>query len=283
MSSDIGRLSRRLGATTDQSTASSMDVSLKEAIMENLTLGEHLEAEAEAESPESLLKRMLSIKSAVTTSSSFAQKQQAAIGTDAIFRGIGTGSIGKIFGHPGTIFAYKLPVSGQPEKLWNNYTKHLRVYHSFKSLPYIPDQVEIPRCFWYATPDTESFWSDNLERFPDLPHYPRLARHALCMERIFPLPRPIRHALVDKFCPQKARQTIKDSDSNKDCLVRPCLGRVKYGTGGHFFTLRNFKLHANKIKELEINPSELIIGMSHALAVGSLIYFLLSLSRQARI
>ncbi|KAK3375846.1 hypothetical protein B0T24DRAFT_591545 [Lasiosphaeria ovina] len=134
MSSDIGRLSRRLGATTDQSIASSMDVSLKEAIVENLTLGERLEAEAEAESPESLLKRMLSIKSVVTTSSSFAQK-------------------------------------------------HLCRIYQIRS------------------------------RF------------------------------------------------------RVAFGRVKYGTGGHFFTLRNFKLHANEIKELEINPSELIIGMSHTLAV----------------
>ncbi|GAB1314450.1 DUF3669 domain-containing protein (Fragment) [Madurella fahalii] len=244
-----------------------MEMSLRRAILQNLTLEDRLESEVSPEPPEELLKRMLSVKSVVSTSSSFAQQQQAVAGTKAMFREIGTGSIGKIFEHPGTIFVYKLPVANQPEKLWNNYTKHMRVYHSFKSMPYTTFQVEIPRCFWYATPSTEAFWNDYLERFPDLPHFPRLRRHALCMERIFPLPRPIRHALVDKYCPPQARQSIKESQSNKDCLVRPCLGRIKYGTGGHFFTLRNFKLHANEIRDLGLPVSELYVAMAHALAV----------------
>lgn len=235
--------------------------------MQNLTLQDRLEAEASGETPEALLKRMLSIRSVVSTSSSFAQQQQAAIGTNAAFREIGTGSIGKVFEHPGTVFVYKLPITDNIGKLWNNYTKHIRIYSSFKSLPYVQNQVEIPRCFWYATPATESFWKDNLERFPELAHFPRIPRHALCMERIFPLPRPVRHALIDRYCPARARQQMKGNEANKDCLLRPCLGRLKYGTGSLFFTLRNFKLHANEIKELDLPVSDLCYGIAHAIAV----------------
>lgn len=148
-----GASRRDIVASTDTgiTEASSVDQSLAEAVKENLQLEKLLEQDAAGETPEMLLKHMLSIRSAVSTGSSFAQRQQAAIGTKASFREIGTGSIDKVYEHPGTVFVYKVPVSGQPDKLWNNYEKHLRVYNSFKAVPYVRDQIEIPRCFWYAT------------------------------------------------------------------------------------------------------------------------------------
>lgn len=264
-----GASRRDIVASTDTgiTEASSVDQSLAEAVEENLQLEKLLERDAAGETPEMLLKHMLSIRSVVSTGSSFAQRQQAAIGTKASFREIGTGSIGKVYEHPGTVFVYKVPVSGQPDKLWNNYEKHLRVYNSFKAVPYVRDQIEIPRCFWYATPDTATFWDEYLERFPDTLQFPRAPRHVLCMERIFPLPCPIRHSLVDKFCPVMNRQQMKESEANKDCLVRPCLGRQRYGSGSHFFTLRNFKLHANEIQDLGMPTSQLCSNMAHTLAV----------------
>ncbi|KAK3358340.1 hypothetical protein B0T24DRAFT_693595 [Lasiosphaeria ovina] len=135
-------------ASTNEAEASSMDQSLARVAMERLHLEDRLEQEAAAlETPDIILKRMLSIRSVVPTTSSFAQRQQGEVGTSSMFREIGTGSAGKVFEHPGTIFAYKVDVSGQPDKLWNNYDKHMRVYKSFDSVPYVADQVEIPRCF----------------------------------------------------------------------------------------------------------------------------------------
>jgi hypothetical protein len=258
--------SRRAMASTNE-TEASMDQPLVRVAIESLHLEDRLEQEAVLETPGMILKRMLSIRSVVSTGSSFAQRQQGAIGTRSMFREIGSGSIGKAFEHPGTIFVYKVPVSGQPDKLWNNYDKHMTVYKSFDSVPYVADQVEIPRCSWYANPSTEFFWGEYLERFPDLPHFPRLPRHILCMERIFPLPRPIRHALIEKFCLIGAQQSMKNHEANKDCLIRPCFGRLKYGSGSHFFTLRNFKLHANEIKDLDLPTSDLCSSMARALAV----------------
>jgi len=237
-----------------------------ERALQNRALAGHVEGTEE--SPEARLTRMLSTQSVVSTASSFATRQQeAATDTSVPFREIGTGSIGKVFEHPGTVFVYKLPLSDKPEKLWNNYVMHKRVQYSFQKLPYLEGQVEVPRCFWYGTPATSAFWNEHLERFPDTPQFPRQPRHVLCMERVFPLPQPIRHALVDKFCPPQARDSIKESEANKDCLIRPCLGRLKYGAGASFFSLRNFILHSNQIHELGLNVSELNIGMAHALAV----------------
>ncbi|KAK1776471.1 hypothetical protein QBC45DRAFT_471805 [Copromyces sp. CBS 386.78] len=41
------------------------------------------------------------------------------------------------------------------------------------------------------------FWGSNLDRFPATPEFPRIPRHILCMERIFPLPTPVRNALIE--------------------------------------------------------------------------------------
>ncbi|KAK5996374.1 hypothetical protein PT974_01708 [Cladobotryum mycophilum] len=195
------------------------------------TLEDQLEREAIGISVEDSLKRMLSIKSVISTTSSFAQRQQAAIGTNSMFREIGTGSVGKVFEHPGTIFAYKLPVTDQHEKMWNNYVMHKRIEASFQSLPSFDGRVEIPRCFWYATPTTNAFWDKHIDSFPDSREFPRKPRYALCMERIFPLPRPIRYALIDKYCPPHGQAQMKTDEANKDCMIRPCFGRVKYGAG----------------------------------------------------
>lgn len=265
-SSMLGRSRRLLNAT--DSTTSSRSFSLDAALIANLTLEDKLDAEAASETPEACLKRMLSTKSVVSTSSSFAARQHAAFESgSAAFKEIGTGSIGKVFEHPGTVFVYKLPLSDDPTKLWNNYKIHHRVKASFETLPYVDGQVEIPECFWYATSDSTAFWDENLDNFPFTQQFPKQRKHVLCMERIFPLPRPIRLALIDKYCPSHGRDTAKSNEANKDCLVRPYFGRLKYGTGSNFFSLRNFKLHANQMQELELDLPEMMNSLAHAMAV----------------
>lgn len=109
--------SRRFLNATD-STVSSRSFSLDAALIANLTLEDKLDAEASSETPEACLKRMLSTKSVVSTSSSFAARQHAAFESgSAAFKEIGTGSIGKVFEHPGTVFVYKLPLSDAHEAL----------------------------------------------------------------------------------------------------------------------------------------------------------------------
>ncbi|KAK2591965.1 hypothetical protein QQS21_010337 [Conoideocrella luteorostrata] len=257
---------RRLLNATD-STVSSRSFSLDVALVANLALEDKLEKEASTESNDACLKRMLSIKSVVSTSSSFAARQQQATGTSAMFREIGTGSIGKVFEHPRTVFVYKLPLANDASKLWNNYKMHQRVKISFESLPYVDGQVEIPECFWYATSNSTAFWDDHINLFAFSPQFPKQRREVLCMERIFPLPRPVRYSLIEKYCPPQGRSMAKTNEANKDCLVRPYLGRVKYGSGSNFFSLRNFKLHANQMQDLDLDMPELINAMAHAMAV----------------
>ena len=87
--------------------AESRSVSLEVAMLESLDLDDKLAAEAASEGPKEALKRLLSIRSVVSTSSSFAERQQAAVHGHSEFKEIGTGSTAKVFEHPGTSWVYK--------------------------------------------------------------------------------------------------------------------------------------------------------------------------------
>ncbi|RAK82036.1 zinc finger protein [Aspergillus fijiensis CBS 313.89] len=253
----------------NQGTDTSWTSSLQDAMQQNLRLEERLEQD-ELESPQARLKRLLSTRSAVSTSSSFAERQQAAVGCNAPFREIKTGSIGKVFEQGGTLWAFKVLLIDRIDKLWNNYLMHLRIQDSFDQLGYDTCGLEIPRVAWYANKEAD-FWPENLHLFPDDPTFPRRPREILCMERIFPLPQPIRHALIDLFCNPNHINAAKSSSANKDCLIRLMLGRKRYGSslpgGSRFFSLRNYKLHVDQIQELELDADAYASSMADALAI----------------
>ncbi|KAL2828602.1 hypothetical protein BJY01DRAFT_255283, partial [Aspergillus pseudoustus] len=259
------RNSRRQPTDT---SVSSIGGSLLSAMEANLRLEDQLQQEAH-ETQQAFLKRLLSTKTAISTSSSFAERQQAAVGYETPFREIGTGSIGKVFEQAGTPWVFKALMIDRTEKLWNNYVMHLRIQQSFDELGSLLVQVEIPRVAWFAN-ETSEFWQDHLELFPDTSTFPRKARQIFCMERILPLPAPVRESLIELFCPQGRKQMAKADISNKDCLIRVLLGRCRYGSsrpgGSMFFSLRNYKLHLDQVEALQLEAEEYSTGMADAMA-----------------
>jgi hypothetical protein len=193
--------SRREAAKTDKTdktdkTEDSWTSSLAGAIESSLRLEDKLQEEAEP--PQALLHRLLSTKSAISTASSFARRQQAAIGTRSPFREIGKGSVGRVFEQPGTPWAFKALLIDRTAKLWNNYIMHLRIQQSFDLLGDTVGSAEVPWVAWFANKDSK-FWDDNLDLFPDESTFPRRPRDILSLERVLPLPEKIRHALIDAF------------------------------------------------------------------------------------
>lgn len=126
-------------------------------IQDNLALEHQLEIKAAGQPHRESLQRLLSLRYVVSTRSSFAEAQQPAVGNKGQFREIGTGSIGKIFEHPGTVWAYKLPVTHNVTKLWNNYVMTQRVENSFHQLGPRAGQVLIPHTPWYLQAYTAGF------------------------------------------------------------------------------------------------------------------------------
>ncbi len=236
---------RRRAQLTDATNKSSRQVSLELKIQENQALEHHIESEAAGRPPRESLQRLLSLRYVVSTRSSFAEYQQTAVGDIAQFREIGTGSIGKVFEHPGTVWAYKLPMIDNVTKLWNNYVMTQRIENSFNVLGHKAGQVLIPHTPRYAQAHTAGFWDNNLERFPFTDQFQRRPRDVMCVERILPLPKPTRERLIDLYCPEKHREAAKEYGPNKDCLIKPLFGRKRQSTNSRvqIFSLRNFNLH----------------------------------------
>ena len=83
---------------------------------QNLALERSLEVQQE-------LKRLLTTKSHISTTSSFAVAQEAAIGTNTEWREIGVGSRGRVFEQSGSGKVYKLATTTD-NVLWNDYRMH---------------------------------------------------------------------------------------------------------------------------------------------------------------
>lgn len=77
------------------------------------------------------------------------------------------------------------------------------------------------------------------------------------------MPRRTREILIQRYCPESLVEEIKGSDANRDCLIRPYLGRrrrVVVSTRTSRFresSLRNFPLHLDQMEELGIPVTDI--------------------------
>ncbi|KAF9695289.1 hypothetical protein EKO04_006722 [Ascochyta lentis] len=231
---------------------------LIDAMMANMQLEEKLTAKT-------MLQRFFSMGSIVSTSSSFANRQQDAIGTRAQYRCIGAGTCGQIFKVPGTSYVFKLAkhAGGDTDMLWNDYSQHVKIQEVFDKLGRNELQVRTPRVWYFVQMDDDIWWLQNRDRFPKtVTHWTNL----LCTERILPIPRPLRECLIEEYCPKNGVEQAKETESNKDCLVRLYLGKRRSRVTTSVFSLRNFCLHVDQMEELELKTSQFAIAIAEALA-----------------
>jgi hypothetical protein len=91
----------------------------------------------------------------------------------------------------------------------------------------------------------------------------------LVTERILPLPKATRTALIKKSCPPNIQEQALATPGNKDCLVRVYLGSMqpRRDAPARMFNLRNFKLYLDQMAELGLDVDTLAHRMGKALAV----------------
>ncbi|PVH77401.1 hypothetical protein DL98DRAFT_550626 [Cadophora sp. DSE1049] len=224
--------------------------------------------------PKTILKKMLSVRSVVSTSSSFAMRNQEASSDPSLqqFSEIGQGNCGHVFSQLGTAQVVKRAREDGPESpaLWNDFLMHKKVEQGFEvgnsaGLP----TVHIPRPILYISRNDKTWWDNNAYRFPNDVQLPS---NLLMSERILPLPKVIRDALIQLYCPEHLRSAQLVEPKNKDCLVRVYLGknsevRQLSQRPPMFFSLRNFKLHLNQMKDLGLDVATFATTMANALAI----------------
>ncbi|OCT48726.1 hypothetical protein CLCR_05022 [Cladophialophora carrionii] len=176
---------------------------------------------------------------------------------------MGSGFCGTVWAAEGGKVAMKREDGGPGRSLLNDYNMHMLVFETASQQKV---SVCVPRWPEFFKSE-DGWWGMNLARSP--PGYTPC--NVLCAERIPPLPQEVRHRLIDRYCPPAAIATIKANDADRDCLVRPYLGRRKIQNetrrGRNFFSLRNYPLHLNQAEDLDLPILDYSHGMAEILAI----------------
>ncbi|KAJ4380435.1 hypothetical protein N0V86_003790 [Didymella sp. IMI 355093] len=255
---------------------SSITDSLRKLLLDTWHVGTSLlsDADLQKSKPEYILSRMLSLKSAVSTDSALAginqrvQDDQASQTSSCI----GAGQCGVVYALKGTTMVIKLPQSlDKFDSLYNDFKCHEMVCKAFLNVSAAyRGHVHVPALKMWVSPESEHFWGTNQALFSEDAQVPD---HGLVSERIYPLPLPVRSALVDAFAPEAVRERKHDflsMQKNKDCLIRLYMGRRNDDAppvAADRFHLRNFPLHINEMERLKLKASYFAELMAHALAI----------------
>ncbi|MCJ1307157.1 hypothetical protein MMC25_000803 [Agyrium rufum] len=159
------------------------------------------------------------------------------------FHSIGKGMCAEIFAEPHTTFKTLkracTPLNGQ---LWNDFIEHhkisIAIHNAFFYQGHL--KLSVPRVFEYYTRDDEEWWDGN-RRYWATPSL-KEATDLLEMERIHALPKTVRDALIERYCPEDAREAAQ-------CILE-YVGYTTLSPEERKFPLRNFEADLSIVDEL---------------------------------
>ncbi|MCJ1389130.1 hypothetical protein MMC18_001984 [Xylographa bjoerkii] len=215
-----------------------------------------------------LLRRGFSVRSVVSTSSSFAARQQAALASDEpqFFRHIGAGTCGTVFEIPGSTEVVKRAKSGHEEELWNDCKSHKKITESFTKHADLLGELKVPQCGAFITHDRPDFWTSQGDLFPKNYREPTSLYFS---ERILPIPQSLRYALINLYIPEQTKSSAKEAQANKDCLVRLYLGKRRNPNRlkPTLVSLRNYNLCLDQMEQVGLDTIAFATTMARALAL----------------
>ncbi|CAI7590601.1 unnamed protein product [Penicillium discolor] len=215
-----------------------------------------------------------SIKDLALTGFQLAELSNAAQGNPSQqqFLEIGKGQCGTVYAIVETDTVAKLPNSPvKVPQLLADFKMHASVKEAMDDVenPMKLD-IHIPKLYSWETPKSKSFWINNSLHFPKTAD---TQNFAMISSRVFPLPLPVREAIVDVLCPpsiQKHKFEFLAKPENKNCLIRVYLGRRmtnKTNPNVKNFKLRNFPLHVNEMEDLQLDTCAFAHVMAQTLAI----------------
>ncbi len=219
--------------------------------------------------PKEVLKRWLSIKSVISTASSTAIKQQEAMFDmkEQLFTSIGKGFCGEVFDQVGVGRVLKRAFSPQNNQLWNDYIMHMQIQIALSAAFSQSDtslELHVPEVFHYYTRESGQWWEQNRHRWPSAAL--REPTDLLESERILPLPKIIRAALINSYFPSHLRPEALSVPTNRHCLIRVYLGIRRGNVAPMATTLQNFQADLTIIDELQLEKKHHACVMAVALA-----------------
>ncbi|KGO43038.1 Protein of unknown function DUF3669, zinc finger protein [Penicillium expansum] len=254
----------------DQGNQTSIDLANRLSALFDAARNEELTSELGLlpTEPREVLSRVLSTSVTSTPSSSAllnTLQQTASVG----FRSIGFGQCGRVFERPGHTYAIKIARPSFEDALWADFQAHLAVYQAFTNHQSKSVEVRIPRIFSYVSKTNNEWWDSHVNLFHGSHLSFPLPAMALVTERILPLPKLARQALINAYCPASSQLGVKSHHTNRDCLARIYLGRRRGANDPlpRNFTLRNFNLCLDQMIELNLPILHCARAIGQALAI----------------
>lgn len=219
-----------------------------------------------------ILQQSLSLKSVILTTSSFSRLFQTARTRPDLqqLNQIGAGLQGAVFEQVGKPLALKKETSGNeklPSNLYHEYTIHRDVSTAFEQYQSINGKVYVPKAFEFISrKGNDAFWDEIL---PKAPQAYRIRGDLVIMERILPLPKVVRKALISQFCAldKTEIEAILNHPQNKHCLARVYLGKSNGTIDNNINNvLRNIPLYLEPMEKIGIETVSLANAMGKAYA-----------------
>jgi hypothetical protein len=220
--------------------------------------------------PEEILARMLSTRSYISTTSSLAALNNTPRGNPSQqqFLEIGHGQCGTVYAIVGTDTVVKLPNSPvKVPQLLADFKMHASVKEAMDDVENLMKlDIHVPKLYSWETPKSKGFWT-NYSKTADAQNF------GMISSRVFPVPLPVRKAIVDVLCPpsiQKQKSEFLAKPENKNCLIRIYLGRRmrnKTRRNVKNFNLCNFPLYVNEMEDLQLDTCAFAHVMARTLAI----------------
>lgn len=224
-----------------------------------------------------VLQRSLSVNSVISTTSSFARRFQSARFQPHLqqITQIGSGLQGAIFEMVGKTYVLKKESPGNDLKssnLQSEYKTHCDVSAAFELYQNSTQNiVHVPKPQNFILKSHEdAFWTDIL---PKMPQEYRKRGNTVIMDRILPLPKIVRKALITFLCRREwdlnetEVEYILNNPKNKHCLARIYLGKSNCSIHrDNPAPLRNFPLYLDWMEELGLDTVMLSRQMGKAYA-----------------
>ncbi|PGH16116.1 hypothetical protein AJ80_05331 [Polytolypa hystricis UAMH7299] len=167
---------------------------------------------------------------------------------NVLFQEIGRGSCGTVFQHNNTTAALKV-ANKEDGELWNEYLMLARVQYGFKNIN-LSHNLRAPDIAYFVSDGDSEWWDSHETYFP--PRLRNMKPQVLYIERILPIPAPIRQRLIDRHCPEDMKANARDDPLNEACLLRVHLGKRRPESGLdqlRSFFLRNFTIYQGEVGE----------------------------------
>lgn len=229
-------------------------------------------------SDSAILKQSLSLKSVILTTSSFSRQFQSACVYPELQKcnQIGSGLQGAVFEVVGQVLAFKKENPGNEilsSNLWHEFTIHRDVTAAFDQYKHAThSQVHVPKPHEFISKTQHhTFWDEDS---PKMPAAYRTRADVVKMDRILPLPKVVRKALIshsygrDRHLDATDIETLLNEPKNKHCLARVYLGQTTGPTNlDTLAPLRNFPLYLGFMEELGIDTVALANEMGKTYAI----------------